>query len=81
MLQPMGLQKVRHNLAIEQQTCPIPENGSIDLRRSLAVLTLLASCCCSVTKLCPTLWNPMDCITPGFFVLPYLSEVAQTHVH
>ena len=23
-------------------------------------------CCCSVTQLCPTLCNPMDCSTPGF---------------
>ena len=22
-------------------------------------------CCCSVTKSCPTLWNHMDCSTPG----------------
>ena len=27
-------------------------------------------CCCSVTKSCPTLCNPMDCSTPG---LPLLS--------
>ena len=37
-------------------------------------------CCCSVTKSCPTLCSPMDCSTPGFPVLPYLSEFAQTHV-
>ena len=24
------------------------------------------SCCCSVTQLCPTLCNPMDCRIPGF---------------
>ena len=28
--------------------------------------------CCSVTKSCPTLCNPMDCSTPGFPVLHYL---------
>ena len=33
-------------------------------------------CCCSVTQSCPTL-----CITPGFPVLHYLPEFAQTHVH
>ena len=37
--------------------------------------------CCSVTKLCVGLWNPMDCSTPGFPVLHYLPEFAQTHVH
>ena len=25
----------------------------------------LLKCCFSVAKLCPTLWNPMDCSTPG----------------
>ena len=37
--------------------------------------------CCSVTLLCPTLCDPMDCSTPGFPVLHYLPELAQTHVH
>ena len=36
---------------------------------------------CPVAKLCPTLCNPMDCIKPGFPVLHYLPEFAQTHVH
>ena len=35
----------------------------------------------SVTKLCLTLCKPMDCGTPGFPVLHYLLEFAQTHVH
>ena len=37
--------------------------------------------CCSVAKSCPTLCSPMDCSTPGFSVLHYLPEFAQTHVH
>ena len=37
--------------------------------------------CCSFTTLCPTLCDPMDCRTPGFPVLHYLLEFAQTHVH
>ena len=37
--------------------------------------------CCSVSKSSPTLCNPMDCSTPGFPVLHYLPEFAQTHVH
>ena len=40
------------------------------------------SCCsCSVVKSRPTLCNPTDCSTPGFPVLHYLQEFAQTHVH
>ena len=41
-------------------------------------------CCCycfSVTNLCPTLCNPMDCSTPGSSVLHYLLDIAQIHVH
>ena len=29
----------------------------------------------------PTLWDPMNCSIPGFLVLHYLPEFAQTHVH
>ena len=38
-------------------------------------------CCCSVAKLCLTLCNSMNCSMPGFPVLYYLPEFAQTHVH
>ena len=43
------------------------------------------SCCCfnqfsSVTQLCLTLCNPMDCSTPGFPVHHQLPELAQTHI-
>ena len=36
---------------------------------------------CSVVKSYPTLWDPVDGSMPGFLVLHYLSEFAQTHVH
>ena len=35
----------------------------------------------SVTQLCPTLCNPMDCSMPGFPVHHQHTELAQTHVH
>ena len=38
-------------------------------------------CQIPAVQLCPTLCNPMDCSMPGFPVLHYLSEFAQTHVH
>ena len=40
------------------------------------------SCCCSVNSVMSflTLCNPTDYSTPGFPVLHYLSEFAQTHV-
>ena len=35
----------------------------------------------SVSQLCSTLCNPMDCSTPGFPVHHQLPELAETHVH
>ena len=37
--------------------------------------------CCSVTKSCSTLCDPMDCSTPGSSVLHHLPEFAQIHIH
>ena len=34
-----------------------------------------------VPQSCPTLCNPMDCSTPGFHIVHYLPEFAQTHIH
>ena len=44
-------------------------------------LLSLGCCCCSVTKLCPILCNRMNCSMPGFPVLQYFPEFAQTHAH
>ena len=41
----------------------------------------LLYCCCSITKSCLTLCNPMNWSMPGFPALQYLPELAQTHVH
>ena len=38
-------------------------------------------CCFSVAQWCLNFCNPMDCSMPGFPVLHYLPELAQTHVH
>ena len=40
----------------------------------------LCICCCSVAQWCPTLCHSMNCSTPGFLVLHYLPEFAQTQV-
>ena len=45
------------------------------------LISLDASYCCSVAQLFLTFCDPMDCSTPGFPVLHYLLEFAQTHVH
>ena len=48
----------------------------------ICVLNIIYSLCChcSVAKSCPTLCDPRDCSMPGFSVLHYLLEFAQTHV-
>ena len=70
MLQSMGSQRVRHDLATEQP-------------QQFIYLTNIYSscCCCSVAHSCPTLHDPMDCSSPDFHVLQQLLELAQTHVH
>ena len=40
---------------------------------------MICYCCCSVTKLCPTLCNPMEFSTPCSPVLHYLPKFAPTH--
>ena len=35
----------------------------------------------SVAQSCPTLWDPMDCSTPGLPVHHHLPKSTQTHVH
>ena len=37
--------------------------------------------CRPVAQSCPTLCDPVDCSSPGFPVLHYLLELAQTYVH
>ena len=45
------------------------------------LFTVFCRCCCSFAKSCLILCNPMDCCLPGFPILHYLPEFAQTHVH
>ena len=41
----------------------------------------LKSCCCSVTKPCLTVCDPMDCSTPGLPIPHHLLVFAQVHIH
>ena len=52
-----------------------------DLFKKKGYLYSVPKSCCSVTKLWPTSWDALDWSTPGFPVLRYLPEFAQTHVH
>ena len=44
-------------------------------------IIFLFTCCCSVAKLYPILCDPMNCSTPGSFVLHNIPLFAQIHVH
>ena len=61
--------------------CGNQPSASLLKKKSVLWFTYNYPCCCSVTKACPTLYDPMDCSRPGFPVLHYLPEFAQTHVH
>ena len=52
-----------------------------ELTKLLCIWESAPPCYCSVTKLCPTLWDPMDCSMPDFPVLHCLPDFAQIHVH
>ena len=63
---------------------PLRSSTQLDLLQlpfRKAKLVLVASRCYSVTTSCLTLCDPMDCSLPGFPVLHYLLELAQTHVY
>ena len=64
---------------------PFPEIPSIYLLRfinhSVSDIPMNPFDSCSVTKLCPTLCEPINCSTPSFSVLHYLLELVQIHVH
>ena len=48
--------------------CVAHINSLVHFRKipALSKIGLLTGCCYSVTKLCPTFCNPMDCSMPGF---------------
>ena len=91
VLQSMGLQRVGHDWATELNwtfysdhymhvKCNYRTQNMQIFYYALRVISLFVICCL-VTKLCPTLCNPMDCGLPGFPVLHYLPMFAQTYVH
>ena len=58
---------------------PLPKYSSFEnnLMHKCEILGIIyCCCCCSVIKLCPAVWNLMDCSIPGFLVLHYLLEFA-----
>ena len=58
-----------------------PTKWWILLFSSTAISLPIYCCWCSVTKLCQNLFDTMNCSIPGFSVLHYLLEFAETYVH
>ena len=58
--------------------CPV---SCIELALVISVACVIVYCCFLVAQSCPTLCNPRDCSMPGFPVLHYLPELAQTHIY
>ena len=54
-------------------------SGSQFLSSTVSILWICY--CWSVTQSCPTVCDSAESIMPGFSVLHYLQELAQTHVH
>ena len=69
--------------ALQADSSPLSHQGSFTDNSGFS--QVFSPSCCSVSVVCsvvcPTLCNPMDCITPRFLVLHHLPEVAQTYVH
>ena len=59
----------------KKRTIPIFFKGKLYLFNT----TTASQSCCSVDKSSPTLFNPMNCSTPGFPVLYCLLEFTQIH--
>ena len=59
----------------------IRDHGVLEEQQKVHWLQNARGCCCLVAKSCPTIFNSMDCSIPGFPVLYYLPQFAQTYVH
>ena len=68
-----------HLLHWQVDSLPLSHGGS-PVYGYMSALSLLL-CSCSVTKLCATLYDPIDCSRPGFPFLHCLPEFAQIHDH
>ena len=62
-------------------TCFPRRSDSQNLMRVKRSFPILWPICYSLTKSYPTFLTPWDCSMPGFPIVHYLPEFAQTHVH
>ena len=69
--------------AVTQGTEQIPKPANLQrlFQSKTSISKRGVGSCCSVSKLCPSLCDPMDCSRSGSSVLHGLPEFTQTHVH
>ena len=48
--------------------------NTLETTKAVRVKAVVSNCCCSVTKSCPNLYDPMDCSTPGHPVPHHLPK-------
>ena len=81
-LQLWYLSSVSWTLSLSTKFPSLSSCGPFPLLTKRAVdMEMPPLCSCSVTKSCLTFCDPMDCSLPGFPVLHYFPEFAQTHVY
>ena len=68
-----------HSSSMIKQKCLCPPELVVRGRHTRS-LWRYCFCCCSAES-CLTVFDPMDCSTPGFPVLHYFLEFAQTRIH
>ena len=71
----IGLKKKINSLCLMEAVL-----GFRKVELKVEFLCSVPSYCYLVSRLGPALCDPVDCSTPGFLVLHYLPEFAQTHV-
>ena len=59
----------------------ISKKHSLFIVRTGVLFGVLRDSCCSAYQSCLTLCDPMGCSTPGFPVLHYIPEFAETCIH
>ena len=77
-LQPLCSRSLKYHLCTE---APLLISSSKRFLLTSVVNISICCFCCSAAKSCLTLCEPVNCSTPGFPLLHYFLEFAQTHIH
>ena len=64
-----------------QSNCLVPSGPHLSVLQESMEASQRWGCCYSVAQSCLTLYDPMDCSTPGFPALHHLPEFARSHIY